>query len=65
VLGVQIPVQHPGFPSYFEYLLLQSGDFSLQLDGGGLDDLRLYRLGDHQQQNDRAEATADDVEERQ
>ena len=47
-----------------EQRLLPVGDFTLEIDLSVLQHDRFHGLGDHQQENDRAEAAADHIQER-
>ena len=64
VLGVQIPIEYPAISPDFKQLFLQVGHHPFQVGGRGLDNLWLHRFGDHQQQDDCPEATADHIEKR-
>ena len=64
-LAAQLAVEDRGLAADLEQLLLQLGDDLAQILLDLLEEHRLRRLREHEQQDDRAEAAADAVEDRQ
>ena len=63
--ALHLAIEHLGFAAQLEQLPLQVVDLPLEILFAALDDDGLTDVGEHQQQDDGAEAAADAVEERQ